>query len=169
VIGLAFLLLDLMRRIAAPRVLVLGRVPHTTHYTTLTSHPEAAPVPGLLICQVEGALLFANALNVQAAILQRVAAAKPPPMAVVVDLAATPALDFTAVEMLDELTGQLAERGICLELVALTDSEWDALVRRGLSARHDNLSSHHTLQEAVDWLARHPAPTAGRPAVLGLE
>ena len=80
------------------------------------------------------------------------------------------ALDGTDADALDRrlavreahLAGaqQLAERGVRLELVDLSELAWDVLSRRGLPARFNTLGRHFNLSDAV---ARHRLEGGGTP------
>jgi SulP family sulfate permease len=159
-IGFGFLLIDLLRRVSAPTLALLGRIPNTGQFMELARHAECERVPGVLVCRVDGPLFFPNARAVESAILQRLAEQPEPPAAVVLDLGGTSTCDLSTAEMLEDLAGQLAERGVRLELVDLSELAWDILSRRGLPARFSNLGRHFDLGDAV---ARPRLEVGGTP------
>jgi signal peptidase I len=51
VIGLGLVLLDLLRRVSAPKLVLLGRVPRTSRFAILAQSPESERIPELLLCR----------------------------------------------------------------------------------------------------------------------
>jgi SulP family sulfate permease len=81
-------------------------------YADIERHPEFDTEPGVVVLRVEGALFFANADHVRAAILD--AASDDGIRAVVVDAETIPAIDLTAVEMIRQVREELEARQVRL-------------------------------------------------------
>jgi SulP family sulfate permease len=60
-----FSLAMLIRRLAQPECVLLGRFPGSDHFASLERYPEAVPVPGALIFRANTALLYFNADTVR--------------------------------------------------------------------------------------------------------
>ena len=67
-IGIAVSLLLLVYRASHPHLATLGKVAGSDQYTDIDRHPENTSRPGVVIVRLDGALFFANAEGVAAAI-----------------------------------------------------------------------------------------------------
>ena len=113
VIGLLVSLLLVIYKSSRPHLASLGRSPGQPGiYTDLQRHPENTPVPGILITRLDSPIYYANALTVRDKILALVAAAQPPPRALVWAAGGQDHLDITSVEMLKGLVRKLQKQGI---------------------------------------------------------
>ena len=112
-IGVVFSILLLLRALAFPPDAVLGRTPEGGWHDP-AHRPEAVPVPGLLVYRFSAPLFFANSNLFRDRIEALIAGAPAPVKAVVVDGSAIHDVDIMACEMLIEIDGELAERGIRL-------------------------------------------------------
>ena len=126
----AYLLHKMMR----PRDALLGRIPGRDGFYKLHRHPDARPVPGLVIALIEGDLLFFNADHVQARLLAIADAAPPATRWFVLDASAITQIDSTAAAMLDEFRRDLAERGVRLAFAEFNAPVHELLDRAGLLA-----------------------------------
>jgi sulfate permease, SulP family len=112
-IGIGCSLLLLIYRASRPRVARLGRVPgRPSLYADLGRHPEFKAPAGVVVLRVEGALFFADAEHVRAALID--AATADGIRAVVLDAGSVPAIDLTAVEMLRQVREELTARRVQL-------------------------------------------------------
>lgn len=125
--AIAFSVIMLLRTLASPRLVELGRV-GAHDYVSLARFPQAARVPQMLILRPEEPLFFANAEPLFAQAGQLVAQ-RPQTRLVVLSLEESPELDSTAIESLQEFCVSLHARGIDLRLARLKDFARDALVR----------------------------------------
>lgn len=169
-------MLVLLARASRPRWVVLGRTRATgTHdddevvFRDIATHPDAQTSPGLLILRFDAALFFANAPVFQQAVLDSIAAADTPVRVVLIDAEGITDIDSTALAMLDELTGELAELGIEL---------WTARMSVPVAAtttRYRHIADVHpdrvysTVRSAVDAFTAHPpsAPPGPDPTPEG--
>jgi SulP family sulfate permease len=113
IVAVMLSVLLLLYRASRPYVAVLGRMPgRAATFGDLARHPDAEPVPRLVIVRLDAPLYFFNANVAKGEILDIVAAQEPPPHGVLIDLAATADLDVTTTDMLFELVGDLRSRSI---------------------------------------------------------
>ena len=118
VIALLSLLL-VAQRAARPRRAFLVRVPGTDSYRAADSTPEGTPEPGIVLYRFDGPLFFANADVFREDVTEAVAVADPPARWVVLDMEAVADTDSTATQMLVELIGDLAGRGVTVVFARL--------------------------------------------------
>jgi high affinity sulfate transporter 1 len=112
-IGLVSSTLLMVYRSSRPHLAVLGRVAGISgSYRDVERHPDATPVPGVLIVRLDAPLYYANALTVSERVLEAVGAADPTPRAVVFDATALDSLDITSSEMLAKLVTKLRAEGV---------------------------------------------------------
>jgi sulfate permease, SulP family len=151
-IGIAMSLLLLIYRSSRPHVAVLGRAPGNGQWTDTEHNPEDKTVPGIAVLRVESGIYFANADHVRAAIEE--AAGGTGVTAVVLDCETVPVIDVTAGRMLDELTEQLAKRGIRLVIARGVGQVRDILtVTRPRDA--PEIEQYPTVRAAVTAVTRH--------------
>jgi SulP family sulfate permease len=135
IIGVLLSILDMLRRAFHPHIAVLGKMPGEDRYLDMRLHPEASPVPGVLLARVDASIIFANAKAVRKEILGLLDRASTPVSLVVIDMRSTPMLDITGVDMIDELGQQLQERGIKLRLANMSSQVRGVLARAGFEQR----------------------------------
>jgi SulP family sulfate permease len=85
------------------------------------------PVPGLLAVRPEGRLFFANARRVVDRVAAIVAAERPPPRVLLLDLGAVNDLEVTALDRLADLAEDLHGRGMALWAAAPSDRPLEML------------------------------------------
>lgn len=123
-------ILMLLQRLAQAQVSQLGRLAASHDYVDLQRHPQAQPVPGVLIARPEQALFFGNADTVMAGVLAQAQQAGGQGLrAVVLSLEESPDLDSTSIEALAELATQLANLGVRLKLARAKDAVRELLDR----------------------------------------
>ena len=109
-IGIAVSLLLLLYRSSRPRVTELVEVPGDDgRYADAGRIEDGGRVPGVTILRVESGLYFANSDWVRDRVTA--AAAGTGTKAVILDASDIPFVDVTAVQMLDELSDTLGQRG----------------------------------------------------------
>lgn len=125
---LLYLLLKLMR----PRDAMLGRIPGQHGFYKLHRSEAARPVPGLAVCLVQGSLLFLNVDYVKSR-LEAIAAGLPAGTRwFVLDASAVVQMDSTAAEMLEDVRGAFAARGLRLGIAELHNDPAEILAHAGL-------------------------------------
>ncbi|MFA5885015.1 MAG: SulP family inorganic anion transporter [Acidimicrobiia bacterium] len=146
-IGIAVSLLLLLYRASRPHVAELGKVPGTARqFADREPHPENRAVPGVLVVRVEGGLFFANADTVRRELRDRAVGSGA--HALVLDAAAIPFVDVSAVTMLADLAQDLEASGIRLVIAHDVSQVRELFQVVGAHALLDHL--YPTVQAAVD-------------------
>jgi len=109
-IGVALSFGLLIRRLDHPHVAILGRNRTGELYREVGTHSGYAEVPGALIHRFEAPLIFANAQIFTDGVHDRLAAADPPPRALVLDFAAIADVDTTGSQALRDLRSEFDGR-----------------------------------------------------------
>jgi high affinity sulfate transporter 1 len=154
----------LLRRVARPRVTLLGRIPGTRRYSDLERDPDNETIPGVLIVRVESSLLYFNVQHVRETVWESLYAAKTPIRLVVWDLSSSPYLDVAGVQMLARLRSDLAAAGIQLRLVEPLPGARDMLRSGGLEELVGHVGGKNALEDIIEAFRREPEPDlAERP------
>jgi SulP family sulfate permease len=133
IVAVLLSVLLLLYRASRPYVAVLGRMPGgAATFGDLARHPDAEPIPRLVIVRLDAPLYFFNANVAKGEIMDIVAAQEPPPRGVLIDLAATADLDVTTTDMLFELVTDLHSRSIQVLVAQVKGTVRDRLRKTGL-------------------------------------
>jgi len=144
-------ILMLLLRVSRPNVAFLGRVPGTHTYSDFARHPENEPLPGVIAFRPEASLIYVNAEFVLQSVLNRLHAAGPTDLRLVVcDLSASPYLDLAGSRTLHELHRELAARGIALRVVGAHGSVRDLLRADGIGEKVGGLDRVATLDALLE-------------------
>jgi MFS superfamily sulfate permease-like transporter len=95
-----------------PHVAVLGRIPGTIQYLDIKGRPEAEILTHTLIVRVDGSQIFLNTECIKNTIIDLVDTEYNDTKLFVLDFEATSFIDYSGIEMLEELTDELKLRGI---------------------------------------------------------
>jgi high affinity sulfate transporter 1 len=128
-------LIALMYKLSANKDSVLGRIPGTRNFVDVERHPGAEQVPGMLIVRPNGVLFFANANRTRNRLRVLVGNASAPLKVVLLNLEASPEVDVTSLEMLEQVNKELHESGIELRFARMTDPVRDLFARSGFLER----------------------------------
>lgn len=143
-------MLVVFARMSMPHSAVLGHVDGTTSYRNVERFPEAHTRDGVRIVRIDAALSFVNAVNVKKLLLAQADAIGHEPRALVVDASGINDIDATGADMLRELLGEIADRGVTVHLtdvkgpvrdVLRRSGIWDALGDRIHSSTHDAVAA----------------------------
>lgn len=156
-------LIALMRKLSAPQDSVLGRVGDSGTFVDVGRHPDAQQVPGLLIFRPNGILFFANANRVRNRLRELVTQTRKPLRAVLVNLEASPEIDVTSLEMLEQLRGELQAAHIDLYFARVSDGVLDLLTRSGFLERLGNDRILSGVDIAVDAFLKASPPSTEQP------
>ena len=146
--AIAFSLIMLLRRLATPRLSVLGRLDGGHDFVDVAAHAQAREMPGVLIVRPEEPLFFANAEAVLAQVRQRVTE-RTPLREVVLSLEESPDLDGTVLESLGDFVAWLDARGIALRVARLKDHARSALQRMALPQLPSQALDYWSVEDAV--------------------
>jgi len=128
-------LIALMHKLSANKDSVLGRIPGTGNFVDVERHPQALQIPGMLIIRPNGILFFANANRTRNRLRDLAGKADAPLKIVLLNLEASPEIDVTSLEMLEQVNKELQESGIELRFARMTDSVRDLFARSGFLER----------------------------------
>jgi sulfate permease, SulP family len=148
----------LLYRASRPHIAALGRLPgERATFADLDRHPDATQVPGLVMIRLDAPLYFFNANVARTQILELVAAHRPAPHGVLIDMSATADLDVTATDMLTDLFDGLRARQIEVLLAQVKSSVRDRMRRTGLMGHVGEDRIYFSLGSAVaDFQERRP-------------
>ncbi|TDU83806.1 high affinity sulfate transporter 1 [Kribbella voronezhensis] len=142
--------LDLFRRVARPHDGILGIAPGVPGMHDIDDYPTARPVPGLVVYRYDSPLFFANAENFHRRALAAVDAAPGPVRWLLLNAEANIEIDITAIDALDALREDLAQRGIVLALARVKQDLRNDLEAAGFLDRLGRDNVFFTLPTAVE-------------------
>ena len=157
--------LEVLRRTARPHDGVLGYVPGIAGMHDVDDYPEARLVPGLLVYRYDSPLFFANAADFLHRALRatdEMHAEIGPVHWFVLNAEANVQIDITAVDALDELRQQLADRGIVFSLARVKHALDLDLERAGFVEKVGRDRIFPTLPTAVEAYAQWYQHRTGR-------
>ena len=165
VIATVISLLLVIYRSSRASVVALGTSPEPgVGWVALTRHPEASPVPGVLVLRLDAPLYYANAAANRDEIKRLVAGAEPPVRVVVFDPEVQHELDVTSAETMVEIFDWLAARQV--EVLAVA-THVDLVAQAERAGVLDVLGRDHletSLATAVSRAVRMVDLAAARPA-----
>jgi MFS superfamily sulfate permease-like transporter len=145
--AIAFSVIMLLRSLANPRLVVLGRAgPHD--YVDVARYPHAQVRDDILILRPDEPMFFANAEPLLAAARQAVNE-RPAAKLVVLSLEESPDLDSTALEALGEFCTWLQQRGRQIRVARLRLTTRDALQRAALPQLGADALDYASVDDAV--------------------
>lgn len=130
VLAIGFSLVALLHRMAAPRIVRLGRLGDSHDYVDVLRHPDATPPAAVAIWRPAVPLFFANAEQILTQIAERLAE-EPAIRLAVVSLEETFELDTTALDALLEFDTRMKALKIRVQLARVRDSVRDLIKRAG--------------------------------------
>ncbi|MET7380634.1 sulfate permease [Streptomyces sp. NPDC005526] len=151
---------ELLTRVARPHDAVEGLVPGLAGMHDVDDYPEARAVPGLLVYRYDSPLFFANAEDFHRRALAAVDAQSTPVRWFLLNTEANVEVDITALDAVDALRRELAERGIVFALARVKQDLLDDLSAYGLTDSVGTDLIFPTLPTAV---AAYHRWAAGRP------
>lgn len=160
IIGITASVVLLVYRSSRAPISILGRsavVPGS--FADVRRHPEARPIPGVLVVQPDAALFYANAQAMEDAITSAVDAADPPVHVVVLDLDSNDELDITSTQALLKLVRSLDKRRVHLAVAHLHGPARQVARRAGLL---DAIGEDHVFANlgfAVAWAEAQDPPS----------
>jgi len=112
VIGVILSVLSLLKNMYNPHIAILGRIPGTIQYLDIKRRPEAEIAFHTLIVRVDGSQIFLNTESVKNTVIDLVDGKYKDTKLFVLDFEATSFIDYSGIEMLEELIDELKSRGI---------------------------------------------------------
>ena len=111
ILAMCLTLAALLKKVSAPLDSVLGRLPGTRTFVDLAIHAKAESIPRLLNFRPNGVLFFANANRFSSRLRTAIKDAPEPISEVILNLEASPEIDVTVLDTLEQLRRELNERG----------------------------------------------------------
>jgi SulP family sulfate permease len=150
---------DLLVRVARPHDAVLGRVPGLAGMHDVDDYPTAETIPGLVVYRYDAPLFFANADDFRRRALATVDRYAPVRW-FVLNVEANVEVDFTALEAVEAVRSELAQRGIIFALARVKQDLLARLDTFGLTGKIGTDRLFPTLPTAVQayeqWARQHP-------------
>ncbi|PKL66891.1 MAG: SulP family inorganic anion transporter [Methanobacteriales archaeon HGW-Methanobacteriales-1] len=112
VIGVILSIVGLLKNMYNPDVVVLGRIPGTEQFLDIKRHPESQIISHTLIVRVDGSQIFLNTDSVKNTILNLVDNKCEGTKLFVLDFESSAFIDYSGIQMLEELNDELKRRGI---------------------------------------------------------
>lgn len=112
VVGILLTVMGLLKNMYNPHIAVLGRIPGTNQYLDIKRRPEAKIASHTLIIRVDGSQIFLNTESIKNTILDLVDTKYKDTKLFVLDFEATSFIDYSGIEMLEDLTDELKQRSI---------------------------------------------------------
>ncbi len=112
VIGVILSVLGLLKNMYNPHIAILGRIPGTNQYLDVKRRPEAEVASHTLTVRIDGSQIFLNTDCIKNTILDLVDNKYNDTMLFVLDFESTAFIDYSGIEMLEELVDELKQRGI---------------------------------------------------------
>jgi high affinity sulfate transporter 1 len=134
-IAVVLSLIELMQRLSQPPLAVLVRDPASGMWGNRERRPDWQPATGALVMGIEGPLFYANSESVKQRLLDAVDAEEPRPEVIVLDLVRNDEIGVQALDMLGELTAELAAKGVELRLAGVHAHVHELMRKSGLAAR----------------------------------
>ncbi len=166
-VAVALSVLELFYRVMRPHDAIQGLVPGLAGMHDVDDYPDAETVPGLVVYRYDSPLFFANASDFRRralAAVDEVQRSDGPVRWVLLNTESNVEVDITAVDTLEQLRRQLAERGIELALARVKQDLAVPLTRAGFLQRLGPDRVFPTLPTALagyrEWAAAHPVDAA---------
>jgi len=116
-----------------------------------TGTPTNEPLSGALVFRPEASLIYVNAESVFDTVLERLRAADPRQIRLVIcDLSAAPYMDLAGSHMLHELHKELSIWGIALRVVAARGRVRDLLRADGVMQKVGPINRHLTIDSLLE-------------------
>jgi MFS superfamily sulfate permease-like transporter len=131
-----------------PRVVLLGRISGRLGFYKLHRSPETRAIDGMVICFVQGSVLFINADHVKARLDEIIDASLPKMRWLVIDASAISQIDTTGTEMLLEVRDRLERLNIVLAFAETQHDTMALLQRAGLSASNPSTPFFDEVEDA---------------------
>jgi high affinity sulfate transporter 1 len=143
-------ILRFVHLVARPQIEVLGKVEGMSGFHSMERHPDAKPVPDLVLLRFNAPIVFFNAPYFKREILAAANTGSRSPKWVVLDMLPITMIDATGLEATQELAVELENRGIVL-VAAGRKTEWNlwAEARGGFGKDVRKIRIYSTLDSAI--------------------
>jgi len=146
-VGLA--MLQILIRASSPHDAVLGRISGSDGFHDIKDRPGAETFPGIVIYRFDSALLFFNSDFFKSRVRAFVRDAKTLPRYFLLDAETMPFLDTTGAATLEEVIGELAEKGIVFAVAQAKSRSRAMMEKSGLKHKIGDKNFFPTLESAL--------------------
>jgi SulP family sulfate permease len=158
-IGVGASILLLVYRASQPHVSLLGADPADPGaYVDVHRHPEAQPVPGIVVVRPDAPLFYANAQGVRDAIEAALQDGDAPTRIVILDLDANDEIDITSADCLSKLAESLEAQNVRFVLAHVHQPALDIARHAGLLATIDDDHIFPNIAAALAWARQTDTP-----------
>ena len=112
VIGVILSIMGLLKNIYNPHIAILGRIPGTDQFLDIKRRPETEIISHTLIVRIDGSQIFLNTDRIKNTIIDLVDNEYKDTKLFILDFEASSFIDYTGIEMLEDLYDELKSRGI---------------------------------------------------------
>ena len=112
VIGVLLSVIGLLKNMYNPHIAILGRIPGTDQFLDIKRRPESEIISHTLIVRVDGSQIFLNTDCIKNTIIDLVDNEYKDTKLFILDFEASSFIDYTGIEMLQDLYEELKQRGI---------------------------------------------------------
>lgn len=141
-------LLRFIQTLSHPQLETLARVPGYPGFHAVNRHPQASPIPGLLVLRFNAPLVFFNAGHFKLQVVQAVAATGHGLRCVILDMLPVTTADATGIYAIHEVHELLRARKIRL-VTAGRKAELEAWARQRKVLPGEGVEFYPTLRQAV--------------------
>ena len=152
-IGLVLSLLVLIARSSRPEIPLLGRSPGTGVFHRLDGNADSETYPGLVIIRFDGPLYFASTNALRDRIREVTTDVDPPVKMALIDMEGVNYLDLEGCDMLKEITENMKNIGIEIQLARVKHGVMEMLQKDGVDKIIGRDHIHNKVVEAVDAFA----------------
>jgi sulfate permease, SulP family len=145
-----FSLAMLIRRLAQPECVLLGRFPGSNHFASMVRYKEVRPIPGVLIFRANAALLYFNADTLMDYMFTVIGRAKEPLRLVIVDMSFSTEIDLSTTRMLADLARRVRESGVDFRIAEAHWQVRELLDEEHLSPMLGDLSRSYAVADLVE-------------------
>lgn len=151
-VACVFSLAMLIRRLALPECVVLGRIPGTEHFASVIRHPGVQTTPGVLVFRPNAELLYFNVDNVRDHMVALLERAEAPLRRIIVDVSFTTDLDLSTIRMLTDFAHRAQAAGVAVLLAHAHYRVRALLGHEKVGMLLGDLSRAYSIAELVDGL-----------------
>ncbi len=148
-IAVSLSVIELFSRVAHPHDAVLGKVPDLAGLHDIDDWEDVKTIPGLILYRYDAPLCFANAENFKRRALEAIEAETTPVEWFVLNMEANVEIDITAIDMLFELSAELASKNITFAIARVKQDLYLELERAGFLKNITEEYIYPTLPNAI--------------------
>lgn len=135
VIGVILSVVGLLKNMYNPHIAILGRIPGTNRFLDIQRRPEGEVFSHTLIVRVDGSQIFLNTESVKDTILDLVDHEYNDTKLFILDFESSPFIDYSGIEMLEELYDELKRRGIKIKAANMYGPLRDSIRKSSLEQK----------------------------------